>query len=121
MNIKLAICALIGHSRIVTMCFGYISCGRCKEQIGDTLAGADSAKGLVIIQHDCETCRDNYTKMTWRDKFLVRSPWSTEKEKRESIESLEALIAALEEKGEHRAANAFREDLEAEKRKEREQ
>ncbi len=66
------ICALVGHSRIVEACFGYISCARCKAQIGDTLAGCFDARDCVIVGHDCPTCRENRAKLTWRDTWEVQ-------------------------------------------------
>lgn len=64
-------CVLFGHSNILTNCLGYINCGRCKEQLGDTLAGAYTNSRAVMVGHNCETCRENYKKLTWRDKFLI--------------------------------------------------
>lgn len=63
------ICALIGHSRIVTGCFGYINCARCEEQIGDTLAGCFDMTGKVLVGHDCPTCEENRKALTWRDTW----------------------------------------------------
>lgn len=65
------VCALVGHSRIVTLCFGYVSCGRCDAQIGDTLGGSYSLVRDVIVGHDCPTCRRNAKKLTWRDTLLA--------------------------------------------------
>lgn len=72
------ICVLIGHSRIVNSCFGYVYCGRCKIQIADELAGAGLANAIdtVRVGHNCETCRANYAKMNWRDKFMVSYPFA---------------------------------------------
>lgn len=68
------VCALVGHSRIQETCFGYFHCGRCEEQVGDNLAGVYDAGDVVIIGHDCNTCRANYEDCTWRDKLYVRDP-----------------------------------------------
>ena len=71
------VCALIGHSRIVTGCFGYVYCGRCEAQVGDQLlSGYDGAEESVRVGHNCKTCRANYRKMDWRDKFLAPNPFS---------------------------------------------
>ena len=73
------VCTLIGHSRIVTTCFGYVSCSRCKDQIGDTLGGCFELKECVIVGHNCDGCRKNYEKLTWRDKLYTPEPFTEEK------------------------------------------
>lgn len=65
-------CSLIGHSNIVTNCFGYVHCARCDEQIGDTLMGLYDDMGQVVVNHNCKTCKENWAKMTWKDKYLVK-------------------------------------------------
>ena len=77
-KMKHIVCALIGHSKIQTACFGYYYCGRCSDQVGDALGSIyPQAEQAVIIGHNCETCRKNYKKMTWRDKFMVPYPFKT--------------------------------------------
>jgi len=77
---KQIICSLIGHSLICTTCFGYRYCGRCGSQLGDNLASMDFGReSAVIIGHNCETCRKNYKKCTWKDKYLVKNPFTKEK------------------------------------------
>jgi len=51
-------CVNHGHANFVWSCFGYVHCGRCGEQIGDTLAGIFSGAGMVVVGHDCSTCTD---------------------------------------------------------------
>lgn len=73
LNIRMIACAVLGHSRIITSFFGHQHCGRCGDQIGDTL----SITGIGIsvgIGHNCESCYENYKLMTWRDKLFVRNP-----------------------------------------------
>ena len=66
------VCALVGHSMIQTTFFGYYYCGRCGEQVGDQLASIyPAAKDAVVVGHNCETCRENYAKLDWRDKFMA--------------------------------------------------
>ena len=72
------VCQLIGHSNIITTCFGYIHCSRCEAQIGDTLAGCYDNPKSVIVGHNCETCKENYKKLTWRDKYLCPDPFKAE-------------------------------------------
>ena len=74
-KIKKIFCVLFGHSMIVSNCMGYISCGRCDQQIGDTLASIYNLEGHVIIGHNCKACKKNYKKLTWKDKFLVGDPF----------------------------------------------
>lgn len=73
------ICSLIGHSNILTGCFGYMYCARCEAQVGDTLGGAYTNDRAVIVGHNCETCRANYERMDWRDKWLCPNPFKAER------------------------------------------
>jgi len=68
---KSIVCSLIGHSKIQSACFGYFSCGRCGDQVGDSLASIYDASNVVIIGHNCEKYRENFQKLTWRDKFMA--------------------------------------------------
>ena len=71
------ICSLIGHSRISTICFGYRNCGRCGEQLGDSLGSIDpGAKEAVFIGHKCPTCKENYKKCDWKDKLYCKDPFA---------------------------------------------
>ena len=70
---KEIVCSFIGHSNIVTGCFGYIYCGRCEAQVGDALGGYYRNNNAVQVGHNCETCRENYKKLTWKDKYLAPS------------------------------------------------
>jgi len=69
-RIKSIVCSLIGHSNIIINCFGYITCARCGEQLGDVLAGIYHNEKAVIVGHNCEECSANYKKMNWKDKFM---------------------------------------------------
>lgn len=70
-------CALIGHSRIQTFCFGYYNCARCGAQLGDSLGGIYyGAKKAVIVGHKCPTCEANYKELTWRDKIFCPNPFA---------------------------------------------
>ena len=73
------VCSLIGHSMIQSVCFGYFYCGRCDDQVGDSLASVyPAAKQAVIIGHDCETCRVNFKALTWKDKLYAPDPFKKE-------------------------------------------
>lgn len=75
------VCALVGHSRIQTHCFGYYNCARCGQQVGDTLAGSYSgAEKAVVVGHNCDTCRENAKALTWRDTLLAPDPFAVEAE-----------------------------------------
>ena len=73
---KSVVCALVGHSRIQSHFFGYYNCARCGEQVGDSLGGAYSGAKVVVVGHNCETCRANFAELTWRDTFLAPDPFA---------------------------------------------
>lgn len=78
---KSVVCALIGHSLIQETCFGYHYCGRCGEQVGDTLGGTYyDAPNTVIIGHVCETCRTNFEKLDWKHKYMCPDPFAVEEQ-----------------------------------------
>ena len=81
MSFKGIICEMIGHSKIISMCFGYVHCGRCNQQIGDRLAGVFDTRKYVVVGHRCKTCKKNYKKLTWRDKLFVPNPLKKEQKK----------------------------------------
>ena len=69
------VCAMVGHSRLLTQCFGYHHCARCGAQVGDSLGGSfrdvDNKMGLTIINCACEKCSTSYAAFTWKDLFMV--------------------------------------------------
>ncbi len=73
-------CSLVGHSKIQTYCFGYFNCARCGAQLGDSLASVyPQAEEVVVVGHmggNCPTCRENYKKLTWRDKLFCPDPFA---------------------------------------------
>ena len=71
------ICALVGHSRIQTQCFGYYNCARCDAQVGDSLGSVyPGAETAVIVGHNCEKCRANAKALTWKDKLRSPDPFA---------------------------------------------
>lgn len=73
---KKVTCALLGHSRIQDYCFGQYTCARCGTLTGDNLACVYmSAPDVVIVGHNCPTCRENYKKLSWKDKMLCPDPF----------------------------------------------
>ena len=77
------VCALVGHSRIVSQCFGFVHCERCEAQIADKQGGAGflGASECVQVGHNCPTCRKNYRTMDWHDKLLVKNPFTKKRER----------------------------------------
>lgn len=71
-------CSLLGHSRIQKNAFFYFYCARCGDQLGDQLGSAYDARAVVIVGHDCDTCRTNYKALTWRDKIYAPDPFKPE-------------------------------------------
>lgn len=92
---KAVICALVGHSRIVHTCMGYIYCARCDAQIGDSLAGASTAADNVIVGHACDKCRENFAKCNWRDTLMAPDPFDPTKvaEMEEARRALDKFLA----------------------------
>lgn len=84
------ICSLIGHSNIVNTFFGYIYCGRCEAQIGDSLGSVYDNPDVVIQGHKCDKCIENFKRTTWKDKLFVKdpmvdNPFFSEEDKREFL------------------------------------
>lgn len=69
-------CSLIGHSRIIFNSFGYVHCARCGDQIGDLLGGYFDASKNVIVGHKCEICVNNEKTLTWKDRYLAKTPFN---------------------------------------------
>lgn len=67
-------CALVGHSGIVEVCFGQVTCGRCGTVLGDTLVGSYSLKGKVVRGHKCDDCKTAMATLGWRDTYLTPDP-----------------------------------------------
>lgn len=72
---KNIVCSLIGHSNIQDTFFGYYNCSRCGQQVGDSLGSIYDPSNIVIVGHNCETCKKNYKKLTWKDKYLAPNPF----------------------------------------------
>lgn len=70
--VRKTLCAMVGHPPLVIESFGYLSCARCEEQLGDTLGGFTRvAAGKKIVGHgpDCPHCR--HVKLTPTDMLLL--------------------------------------------------
>src|SRR4051812_5582844 len=70
------VCSLVGHSKIVTGCFGYVHCARCDAQIGDRLASIFDLAQHVIVGHGCRDCRKNFKALDWRSTFMAPNPFA---------------------------------------------
>jgi ribosomal protein L37AE/L43A len=64
-------CALLGHSRVQDQFFGQWTCGRCGAIVGDSLAGGYRAADAVCLDHHCDECRANLSKLTWADRYRL--------------------------------------------------
>lgn len=51
-------CVKNGHAKYITMCWGYVHCGRCGEQIGDRLAGVFDTKKMLVVHCNKKPCKD---------------------------------------------------------------
>lgn len=72
------VCALIGHSKIQSHCFGYWYCGRCNDQVGDSLGGVYNSEHVVLIGHNCAICQKNFNKLSWKDTYRAPDPFKAE-------------------------------------------
>jgi len=63
-------CVLFGHAKVVSKCFGYVSCARCGTQIGDTLAGVFDLEKYVIKGHNCDVCDENWSNLKIRERVF---------------------------------------------------
>jgi len=73
-----AMCALVGHSRMIQSCVGQLTCARCDAIVGDTLAGASVLGKRLVRGHGklasgqaCKECVVIARTLTWRDTALV--------------------------------------------------
>jgi ribosomal protein L37AE/L43A len=73
---KKMVCAMIGHSRIKEVSWGYWYCARCGEQVGDSIGSCYQGENDVIVGHDCNVCRGNLATLTWKDTFMAPDPFA---------------------------------------------
>lgn len=71
------VCAMIGHSKIISLCFGYVKCARCDAQI-DQFGSVFDTTDSVIMRHNCEICQENFKKLGWKDLYLCPDPFAVE-------------------------------------------
>jgi len=80
MDLGTVVCGLIGHSSIVNIDFGRISCARCGVVLADGLTQAinpEWEKTLVYRKcphgPDCKKCDANRKQLTWKDRLLTKA------------------------------------------------
>lgn len=73
-------CVKYGHARYYTQFFGYVYCGRCGDQIGDTLGGVFhppepclflSGKDAATHDYNCASCRALKKTLSPLDKKIL--------------------------------------------------
>ena len=60
------------HAKYATNCMGYISCGRCGDQIGDSIGGIFDGAGLALVGHKCDTCTEAFNKLSDIDQLIFK-------------------------------------------------
>ena len=103
------VCSLLGHSLIQESCFGYFTCSRCGAQLGDSLGGYYDATKVVIVGHDCDTCRSNYEKLDWKHKVFTPNPFALKSYNVKITEILEKIVT-VEAADEDEACKIVKED-----------
>lgn len=66
-------CIKNGHSNYITRFWGYVHCGRCEKQIGDTLAGSFPCDKYAVIgckDSPCNHCDPIISKLNQMDKEI---------------------------------------------------
>lgn len=68
-------CVKNGHADYIYKCWGYVHCGRCGQQIGDTLGGVFPCDKIIEVACDaspCKHCDPIYKKLSKMDKKILR-------------------------------------------------
>ncbi len=68
-------CVKNGHANYVTLCFGYVHCGRCNEQIGDRLGGVFDTSNIIVVgcpDKPCKHCDPIQRKLSKLDKEILK-------------------------------------------------
>lgn len=79
---KAVVCAVLGHSHLVTNCCFYKYCARCGEQVADQMIGTGLSGGPGGYYQVGQTCKCDYCRQAfdtlrfWRDKWLCpKATW----------------------------------------------
>lgn len=68
-------CVKHGHANYIWMCFGYVHCGRCGEQIGDRLGGVFDTRDILVLgckNKPCKVCDPIKKKLSKLDKEIFK-------------------------------------------------
>ena len=73
-TIKKVLCAVVGHPPVLETFFGYQTCARCGEQLGDSLAGVSVATSAAVVGHNCEKCAGIWRSLSPEQRLLTLNP-----------------------------------------------
>ncbi len=65
------LCITFDHPPVIQACFGYITCARCGEQLGDNLTGIYNGSGQMLVGHDCDECDKARASLRPIDRLLT--------------------------------------------------
>ena len=68
-------CVKHGHAKFITKCFGYVYCGRCGDQLGDTLASTYPCDSVMVVgckDKSCKVCGPIREKLNKMDKKILQ-------------------------------------------------
>lgn len=65
-------CIKHGHAKFVSIFMGYVHCGRCTEQIGDTYSSPFNFDDTALIGHKCNKCDNAVKKLSNLDKEILQ-------------------------------------------------
>ncbi len=68
-------CVKHGHANYVTMCLGYVHCGRCNTLIGDRVASVFDTTNILIVgckDKPCKVCDPIKKKLNKMDKQILK-------------------------------------------------
>lgn len=65
-------CIKHGHAKYVNLFMGYVYCGRCSDQIGDTYSSPFDFDDKALIGHKCNRCDKAEKKLNSMDKEILK-------------------------------------------------
>lgn len=95
-------CVKNNHARYVSTFFGYVHCGRCGEQIGDTLGGTYPMDKCAIVgcpkpPSKCKHCGPIFRSLSKMDKEIFKRLRKYRKETKLQEEILQGINFEMEE------------------------
>lgn len=75
-------CVKHGHAKFVYKFWGYVHCGRCREQIGDQLGSIFDTTQLMVLGHKCKVCNKIRKTLSKSDLKIVER-WEKENNMKE--------------------------------------